>query len=150
MSAWLVSKAHLDYMVAAAIQYGVIPAAEGTATGELWLRENYASLGARYGDEDPGESYVMRPAPQALTPEQILSAAGCYEYQACEHDGWKASKAYALSAALRAAVIAKLPARLRKVTKDRYGSMREAIYQTPAYDACSWGINDPDPVEASA
>lgn len=50
-----------------------------------------------------------------------LKAISCYAYQACEHDGWEASRTYALVTAAKAELAIRL------------------AYCHPAYDAAEWG-----------
>ena len=54
-----------------------------------------------------------------LPPVAILKAINCYEYQACEHDGWKSSLAQAFCQTLTAYTINSLP----------------------GYDEAPWGIS---------
>lgn len=87
----------------------------------LWL-ENLASVAARYPHDASGE----RPGPYDLTdeaisaytydrstpyyePVQVLKALACYEYQSCEHPGWKRSEARRFCEALRHKMINALP-----------------------------------------
>jgi hypothetical protein len=62
-------------------------------------RENVASLRYRY-PRDTHADYVGKTCAYAVAntadPVAIAKAAECYAYQACEHPGWRKSKAYAL------------------------------------------------------
>lgn len=154
MSAFLVSKAHIDALVRAALSpryplrwYDCDTNAlwEQSETAEayfqeiqqhthladhettsrvgrmLWL-ENLASIAARYPEDKSGD----RPGPCDLTdddiaaytyslqtpyrePVMILKALDCYEYQSCEHPGWKTSEAWHFCQALRHQMIGCLP-----------------------------------------
>lgn len=85
MSAWTVSKEHIDVLVTA-----LHPASqeEGNEWGKtLWL-ENSKSIVARYGNADEGSVdnalryvWVSRVVPDSW----IARAAACFDYQACEH-----------------------------------------------------------------
>lgn len=84
----------------------------------LWL-ENYASVDRLYGDEDelPGPvgltfdkvgKYVFRPINGTLDPVVVLKAIDCYEYQSCEHPGWKTSEARRFCQSLQSTCIGRL------------------------------------------
>ena len=148
MSAFLVSKAHIDALVSLTLQAkqhgapfsfwwspGLGDNEVGTvydvdyenvdAIGKMLWLENVASLDARYGgravdDAERAEvaGYAYTTPPKKLSLVEGLKAIDCYEYQACEHDGWEKSKAKAFCAALRKAL----------------------IYKLPGYDAAAWGI----------
>ena len=47
--------------------------------------------------------------PGAVEPVVVLGALACYEYQSCEHPGWKTSEAYEFCDALRHKMIRMLP-----------------------------------------
>lgn len=158
MSAYVVSKAHILYLVAAAVsrrladhsngdlRYWLPPLpgsqeprifqvhhgdAEGMAriANVLWL-ENCKSVGARYPDEDPlslpgapssgiSPADVVQHGPPGVDfdPVQVLKACDCYAYQACEHQEWQTSEAFAIITALRS----------------------KAWHALPGYDAAEWG-----------
>lgn len=138
MSAFLVSKAHIDYLVHAAItlnarpHLGCIPfhgeyvsAATSNDVGRALWFTNVASVLYRYPDCDihrgdlPGpvgidhESIVTYACP--VFPEKrfdvvtALKALDCYEHQSCEHPGWRESAAFAFIDRLRGALIRALP-----------------------------------------
>ena len=151
MSAWMVSKAHIDALVRVAL--------EGPKDGDkrCWTRpyfrnellkndlanelghslakENLLSIHARYPDTianpknvpGPLDSYWLRPYQylatiRHLTCAESLKAIDCYEYQACEHAAWQKSEAYAFCQMLRSHVISCLP----------------------GYEAAPWGIDQND------
>lgn len=148
MSAWMVSKAHIDAMVAAAMGFSEphesgmrwaqyfdnesgqhtveIHYTDHTRASEvgmmLWA-ENLASIHYRYPDtaesdnDYPGPlgfssadvaTYKWRRTTE-LAPEVILNAISCYEYQSCEHPGWRTSEARSFCDALRHKMIYTLP-----------------------------------------
>lgn len=149
MSAFVVDTDHIDAMVTAGLtgrgpygpmrwyvgQAGPYTLDESTAdrVGAMLLAECIKSVSARYPDDGPGELPGPVPNPEvqayrfrqvqdsALTPVVALKLIDCYEYQSCEHDGWTASEAHAFCAALRHAVIGRLP----------------------GYDAGPWGYQRP-------
>lgn len=80
---------------------------------KMLAQENLASLEARYEPKQPGLpvfDFPRHPS-KALhaSPVALLKAVKCYEYQACEHDGWRASEAFAFCEALKGTLIRVLP-----------------------------------------
>lgn len=157
MSAWVVSKTHLDLLITAGLLYPNMQCRgaklqwrdpsenpsrwheldydNADQVGVMLWAANYRSVGNRYpdaeGEEDglPGPedfsgatvlTYTHRMVPGPLDPVVVLKALACYEYQSCEHDGWKTSAAKAFCAALRTA----------------------CIDQLPGYDDAPWGFAD--------
>jgi hypothetical protein len=130
MSAFLVTRTHIDLLVFAwskasggrreAIQFWD-PATErrieietDSDLGRMLWRENMLSLAARYDDpiDQPtldAYSYTYRGSFLQTSVVTMLKAIACYEYQACEHEGWNTSKSKAYCEALRDGLISKLP-----------------------------------------
>jgi hypothetical protein len=129
MSAFIVSKGHIDYMVTTAelddslidnlAEQGVVGPDE---IGAMFLRENIASVSYRYPGEDleslPGPIQITRPeeyrfkrSPSRGPVDLIvaLKAIHCYVYQSCEHPGWDASLAKRACDKLEASLIRRLP-----------------------------------------
>lgn len=151
MSAYIVNRGHIRYLVAAALDirgqgysetgirryyhdgrtHEVTPESADRIGLMLW-EECRRSVSARYpqdtDDELPGPigdgpryGYTHDPAnPGPIDPLQVLSAVRCYEYQSCEHDGWKDSEAHAFCGALS----------------------HRAIQCIPGMDDCAWGAPD--------
>lgn len=136
-SAFLVSKKHIDVLVAA--RHPSKPGAEnlprptkdawaGTAFGHmndnalgqmLW-DENQKSLDARYGGsrdevrEGMGvgtklPKYRFNMPSEKLTHAVVFKAIHCYEYQSCEHEGWASSEAHKYCEELKDVLIHALP-----------------------------------------
>lgn len=112
MSAWIVSKTHIDALVHAGIDAEIIRPNEADDFGRMLWRENLASIHYRYPDtaEDGGypgpidftpdqvETYTYEPldgGPGASrdVPTVVYDTARCYAYQSSEHPEWKTSKA---------------------------------------------------------
>lgn len=116
MSAWIVSKRHIDYIVTAAIQAELISMSPDE-TGRMLWRECLASVAYRYpGDTGSGDrpgpvdfrdsdvdTYTWTETP-VLTGGALAKTLGCYRYQSCEHPGWEDSEAAALIEKLNAPV----------------------------------------------
>lgn len=99
MSAWLCSDKHIfelaKYYVEKCQQYSSTKLTFKQAAQHLY-DENCESLACRYGDD---YTPIKIPANYVPTIDNIFSLAkqvDCYSYQACEHDGWEASKANAI------------------------------------------------------
>jgi hypothetical protein len=79
----------------------------------MLAQENTRSLEARYTPAQAGASvggFPRHPSKALnLSAVAILKALDCYEYQSCEHDGWRDSEAFAFCEALRGTLISKLP-----------------------------------------
>lgn len=157
MSAWIVSKTHIDLLVTAGLEYRghhdwLSWWHEGSGkryqllhnlrhdVGQMLWAENLASVASRYPDDDDGE----RPGPIDFRDADVLTyrheevpglnhvaqrvhgiavvakAISCYEYQSCEHDGWKTSQARAFCESLRDA----------------------CLNQLPGYDKAPWGFDN--------
>ena len=50
MSAWIVSKGHIDVLVNGLLQHGLISPKEIAQTGQLLWRENHLSVNDRYAE----------------------------------------------------------------------------------------------------
>ena len=114
MSAWIVSKAHIDAMLRFAIQHKVSmyadgrrldPAAEPDQIGQALVRECVESVRYRYQDDTdetlPGpvdlywrQPYIYEPRGRMPTLPEALSLVLSYDYQSCEHPSWKRTPAF--------------------------------------------------------
>lgn len=91
MSAFLVSRFHIDYLVAAARKYRILADDEGI--GQILLSCNANIIKCRYGDDEvsPEEERYEFDAnwiaqlEKTIEPLQVLKAIHCYEYQ-CDSD----------------------------------------------------------------
>jgi hypothetical protein len=112
VSAWIVSKTHIDALVQAGIEREMVRPDEADEFGRMLWGENLASIHYRYPDtvengNYPGpndfrdsdvDTYTYEPldgeAGISLRAEAVVNAAaGCYDYQSCEHPGYENSKA---------------------------------------------------------
>lgn len=137
MSAFIVSKAHIDYLVTAAVDCrlsvyhmaGVDRAGDDTRDewGRRLLAENYNSVNYRYGEDEKPEAYKwarIGPAcPVSREAGKVLKQIDCYEYQACDHPCWEKSWAYSFCRAMR----------------------NECIRHVPGYEKAPWGIPEDEP-----
>ena len=135
MSAFMLDKLHIDALVAGDIDSrsarfdmdngGRALALDQLAAdnvGQMLVDANLCSVQARYPDSEtnhafvpgPDDAYYMEPyrfqaPPAQLTALELLSAFACYEYQACESEGWLASKAKSFCAEMRRRLIRRIP-----------------------------------------
>lgn len=110
MSAYLVSEQHIHYLMEAVHAWG-LHAPHGNSVirreknldheartnlgMELW-EENQRSLNAKYPPELMPNYMASNRHWGTLDPVQVIKACHCYEYQSCEHDDWRDSRAYAI------------------------------------------------------
>lgn len=148
MSAYVVGRAHIRYMVEAALARSLFAPhdslswiwdvnrdtggykrgnlapsdyQEAARVGQMLWDENIASVLHRYPQDtretmpgpcdetfeyaEHGPGFARLPD---IEPCQVISAIGCYEYQACEHPGWDKSEAKAFCQALKEAAMNRL------------------------------------------
>lgn len=102
MSAWLVSKAHIDVLVHALGVREMFPnGMSPDQVGQMLWDENVKSLDYRYEGRHPelleGHGrYQYSPPVEEWSPGMVLAEAGCYDYQACEHPEYATSVAHDL------------------------------------------------------
>jgi hypothetical protein len=134
MSAWTVSKAHIDAMIGAALsspvqtfswyqgdERTVLDERNVDEIGQMLWDENYLSVNYRYEDNKAAPQYEYA-AMEDKPAVALLKAIDCYEYQSCEHPGWDDSSAKAFCDALSDMLIGRLP----------------------GYDAAPWGFEEAD------
>ena len=132
MSAFILDNDHIDYLVTAAlmlrgrrsISWRVLdgrPEAvdldNATDVGRMLLAENLASVNYRYNESDGDElvnayrfkAYIEPMVDNARRVPLVLKAIECYEYQSCEHPGWRESPARLFCQRLHSAYIRMLP-----------------------------------------
>lgn len=137
MSAFVVSKEHIDAIVAAAMPSGPEEGCcwyhggngkhadytNADEIGQMLWDECVRSVSHRYPDNErlPG-AYLDDDTPEwsepyvfpffkvpKLEPVAALKAIQCYEYQSCEHPGWEPSEAKTFCSCLTEHLIYKLP-----------------------------------------
>ena len=136
MSAFQVSKKHIDVLVAARAlnRFGMRSDERPSddETGAMLLRENMRSLAARYPNDTPldemseaaistyrfDRGMLAQVTMRQISVVEIIKAIHCYEYQACEHDGWAGSDARRYCAEL----------------------MQICTHALPGYAEAAWGI----------
>lgn len=126
MSAFIVSKRHIDLLLTAGLAYGKqyalrwrvdgmrdcreLTPETASAVGVMLWAENYKSVNHRYDEKDiESELYEFKPYRAKVEPVAVLKAVRCFEYQSCEHPEWEESEAFSFCEALKAAAVAVLP-----------------------------------------
>ncbi len=162
MSAYIVENRHVIYMVKAAISRSLADGDGGsitwgkypdhkkihcTANTEELLNichmlqaENAKSYAARYKDQTPDFIPITAKEFNAcffvtFDPVQVMKAADCFDYQACEHDTWRESEGCQFIEAL----ISKARHAVKGYDKAEWGCPKE--YQpvkAPAYKPVSY------------
>lgn len=147
MSAWLIERSHIDYMIACGLHYapdGFLPFGDKTVltpdtrdtVGRLLFAENIMSLRAGYderADEYWGEhfhladDYTYQSPIRAFGLPTLGKAVDCYAYQSCEHKGWDQSAAKSFCDVLEGIVKNK-----------RHDTLEHSL----EYVAAPWGIKD--------
>jgi hypothetical protein len=134
MSAFIVSRQHIQYLVYALGKYELLEESP-EATGQRLWDENIKSVQALYPDcpyeELPGPDeevfeYKDVPYTATLTVAQVVKACRCYTYQSCHHAAWEHSYACALIETLE------------ELAMQGYASTEEI----PGYDAAMWEISE--------
>ena len=122
MSAWIVTKAHIDVLVLAGVQFHVpyddtnssscrspLSAADLAAAGAGLWAENHRSVNHRYDEDTDPPVYTPPTAEVLLDPVAVVKAIDCHVYQSCEHPDWPDGAAGRYCRRLRAAAMSGLP-----------------------------------------
>ena len=113
MSAWIVSKFHIDCLMKAYLKYkskhGATFRENLSDVGQLLVDQNYRSVNYRYGTTQKPYMYVASSQVRLLRPVEIIKAVHCLRYQSCETPGWKRTKAYKILDDIEALAIEELP-----------------------------------------
>lgn len=154
MSAWIVSKQHIDTLVTAALAWELAVIEQADEIGRMLWQENLNSIHARYpdtiaGGEYPGpigflpsdvEDYRFELVPGRVDPEVVHVAARCYRYQSCEHGDWNTSHARAWNETLLERALS-----LSDRYRDQYGEVDENLLAHRDYASGTgvgaWGID---------
>lgn len=112
MSAFICDDRHISALACYAVENGLLegqtPNSDKTdqeIVASLLHAANVESVNARYSEstEEPFEFGFVE---TRMTPAvQVIKAAHCYQYQACEHGGWEGSRAHRITDAIIAHAI---------------------------------------------
>jgi hypothetical protein len=131
MSAWVVSRDHIVFMVKShnrLNRFDRLNPEKMAALGNMLWQENIKSVQCRYPDcvDNPknmpgpiGENFKLLPEDflqfGSVKPKelgelvQLAKSISCYEYQSCEHAGWKDSEAHTFCAEMKESILLALP-----------------------------------------
>lgn len=104
MSAWIVSRAHIDVLVQGLTESEHVTDVHPDEIGRVLWHENHVSVNRRYRENTPTPPYTYRRPTRKIDPSGLLYAVACYDYQSCEHEEWEDSDAYRWTSTLRAAL----------------------------------------------
>jgi hypothetical protein len=82
---------------------------DASAVGQMLWDENRKSVAYRYGYMPLFPQYEYLEPKRKPTAVETLKLIACYDYQTCEHPGWKGSQAWWLMKNLRNDLIDDLP-----------------------------------------
>jgi len=100
---------HDDYLAALARTRREVTRDNAEEWGATLLAENRRSVNHRYDEDEWEAPYTFTEIRGRISPMAVLKAIDCYEYQSCEHPGWKASEAWSFCQVLRSRMIGALP-----------------------------------------
>lgn len=130
MSAFMVSNAHINALVTFITDHRILlpkwdvapdaPAyaqansGDEQAIGDKLIQANRESLVARYGESERlalqmNEDWVFKVTINAFKPIEIIKAADCFDYQACEVTDYNSTWAADVMSRVRATAIRQLP-----------------------------------------
>jgi hypothetical protein len=144
VSAWIISRKHIDLLVTVIIRSEIVATGGKTPTeiGRTLWQENHNSVNYRYDENTPTPTYTHQP--YAVPPADAtwylfaLKQIDCYRYQSCEHPGWAESEANTITQALAE--------HLQQQAEREYPGMSSPDPATrwnaepPAYRDAPWGI----------
>lgn len=136
MSAWIVSKGHIDCLVQSLGVARIIEFRNADEVGRLLWEENFRSVDYRYNEhnehnERPEPAYTFEGVETPLDAWVVYKQLECYDYQSCEHPEWLDSEAYRLYGLLKAHLLGQLGCR-----------NEEAAMRDPRWNAGPWGIEN--------
>jgi hypothetical protein len=145
MSRFDLHPAHIDGLVNAGLQFGLIGVFDGpTPVGQMLLQQHRPHRDAAQEDGKPPD-YVATVTDRALHPVAVLCLLECYQYQTNSTIGWHTSEAHAWTRSLRETVLTRLAAEATATV--RHGANYVPAYRLlAAYTGTPWGITELDQV----
>lgn len=128
MSAWIVSKGHVDAIVQQLIVDGLITLDQADATGRMLWDENHYSISVRYGEDAQTPDYKFEGVEAPLSDGVILACIHCLDSQCAEWQGYDQTPGM------------KLIERLRRVICQRHG-ITDPDNDGPLWADAPWGID---------
>lgn len=145
MSRFNLHPAHIDGLVNAGLQFGLIGVFDDlTSVGRMLLQQHRPHPNVEQEDGKPPD-YVATATNRALHPIAVLRLLECYEYQTNGTIDWRTSEAHAWTQRLRETVLAQLPAEAKATV--RHGADYVPAYRLlSAYTETPWGITELDQI----
>jgi hypothetical protein len=143
MSVMLCHPRHIDVLVAAACEYGVLaePTAEAArALGQELLDENERSVAERYAEDVGGWGYRPRTTEARLDPLLVLRAIHFYDCQSCEAPGYDAGHAAAVIAGIKQHILEARPDWAEPIQAGAWRGY-PAYVEFGGFDRAPWGFN---------
>lgn len=107
MSAWIVSKAHIDALVTQALVEGLIEPEWANLVGVMLWTENHNSVNIRYREDTLVPEYVYEAPGFDLDPLKVHTLIDCWDYQCAEWEGYDKTPGARLMASLQNVITAK-------------------------------------------
>ncbi len=145
MSRFDLDRAHIDGLVDAGVQFGLIGVFDDPSpVAQMLLQQHLPARPGEHAVDDPPE-YVAAVTGRVLHPFAVLRLLDCYEYQTSSSLGWSTSAARNWTARLRETILNTLPAEAK--AQVRHGTNYVAAYTLlDAYTATPWGISALDQI----
>lgn len=122
MSAFIVSKNHIDAMISSVRTEGIYlddeQVKDRNRLGQELVNQNYRSVNERYDEKDEPPTYEFK-MQYPLQPVQVIKLCDCYDYQACETNDYRETFASKIVESIR----------------------HKAIRNLPGYENAPWGID---------
>lgn len=130
MSAWTVSKKHIDLLVTLAAKAELLGKHTETQLGQILWDENYRSVNFRYNENNPAPRYEFSPFDLSnLSTVAQIKQIRCYQYQTCETEDYDTTPSFVLTEKL-----CKLLEKGVRISKGK------EIYDAPQWDSAPWGV----------
>ncbi|MEU4806424.1 hypothetical protein [Actinosynnema sp. NPDC023587] len=147
MSVFVVSMAHIDLLVNAALQLGILHTrSDADDAGTLLWNENYRSVNHRYGETNQAPRYLATIVTARFRPAAVAKAVNTYLYQISECPGWQSNDAYAWCMALRAAAESTMLADDLAPVMGSTGTPVPAYQRSSVYEKAPWFVESLDDV----
>ena len=103
MSAFICSKLHIQTIAQHYVQ--IMKTGDALEIANILHRENIKSVNYRYDEKTRYRAWKNLNDVQPVSLVQLYKLVQCLDYQSCEHNEWKASKAYSLLVELEATIV---------------------------------------------
>lgn len=139
MSAWIVSKNHIDVLVDAIKKLGLSRKSHNEI-GELLWKENHRSVNFRYHEHTVTPEYEFKSVPRLVPLTETIKQVHCYDYQTCETDDYRETEAGKLMSRLLAVLLDKYREIYPHVAHLDDKALQAHISNTPSYQKAAWGV----------